>query len=198
MTCAEFEVLYCDYLDGLLRDPEKSALELHLRSCAACTELAQDIRGAVDFMERVPAAEPPAELLTRILHDIPAVKPSPERRSWFRRFFGPITDKVLQPRFAMGMAMTVLSFSMLARFTGIQPRQLRPSDLDPVKIWASVDDRAHRVWDHAVKYYDNMRLVIEVQSRLKEWSEQDQEQRRPQASQQPNSQKVAAPKEQQK
>jgi len=87
---------------------------------------------------------------------------------------------------------------MLARFTGIQPRQLRPSDLDPVKIWASVDDRAHRVWDRAVKYYDNMRLVIEVQSRLKEWSEQDQEQKRPPAGQQQSPQKVTAPKEQQK
>ncbi len=73
----------------------------------------------------------------------------------------------------MGMAMTVLSFSMLARFAGIEPRQLRPSDLDPVKIWIAVDDRAHRAWDKTVKYYENLKLVIEVQSRLKEWTEQD-------------------------
>jgi hypothetical protein len=195
MTCAEFEVQYCDYLDGLLRDPEKSALEEHLRSCSACGDLAREIRGAVSFLETVPRAEPPAELLTRILHDIPSVKPRPERRSWLRRLFGGISDTVLQPRFAMGMAMTVLSFSMLFRFTGIQPRQLRPSDLQPAKIWAAIDDRAHRAWDRAVKYYDNMRLVIEVQSRLKEWSEQDQEQRQ---QQQQNLKKTTAPKEREK
>lgn len=197
MTCAEFEILFCDYVDGLLRDAEKTALEQHLSTCAACAELAHDIRGAVAFIGRAEKVEAPAELLTRILHDIPSVKVKPERRSWFRRLFGGVMDTILQPRFAMGMAMTVLSFSMLARFAGFSPRQLRPSDLDPIKIWVAMDDRAHRTWDRAVKYYDNMRLVIEVQSRLKEWSEQDQEQRRLQQQRQ-KQQKETAPKELQK
>lgn len=193
MTCAEFEVIFCDYLDGLLREPEKGELERHLASCAGCAELAADIRGAVSFIERSAAVEPPPELLTRILHEIPSVKPRPERRSWMRRFFGGFVDTVLQPRFAMGMAMTVLSISMLFKFSGIQARQLTPADFDPVKIWAAVDDRAHRTWDRAVKYYDNLRLVIEIQSRLKEWSEQDQEQQRLQQQV-----KQPAPKEQKK
>ena len=30
------------------------------------------------------------------------------------------------------------------------------------------------MWDRAVKYYDNLRLVIEIQSRLQEWSDQEQ------------------------
>ena len=192
ITCAEFEVLYCDYVDGLLREPEKTALEDHRNTCAACAELARDIHGAMAFIERSDRVEPPAELLTRILHDIPSVKMKPERRSWFRKTFGGAMDTVLQPRFAMGMAMTMLSLAMLVKFTGIKPRPIRPADLHPVKIWATVDDRAHRTWDRAVKYYDNMRLVIEIQSRLKEWSEQDQEQRRLQQ------QKETAPKEQKK
>jgi hypothetical protein len=79
----------------------------------------------------------------------------------------------LQPRYVMGMAMTILSFSMLARFAHIEPRQLRPSDLDPVKVWQGIDDHSHRVYDRAMKYYDNLRLVIEIQSRLKEWTDQD-------------------------
>ena len=178
MTCAEFEILYCDYIDGLLRDPEKTELEQHLSTCAACAELAKEISGAVAFLERVEKVEPPAELLTRILHDIPSPKVKPERRSWFRRIFGGVTDTLLQPRFAMGMVMTMLSFAMLMKLTGITPRPIRPADLSPAKIWAVLDERAHRTWDRAVKYYDNMRLVIEIQSRLKEWSEQDQEQKR--------------------
>jgi hypothetical protein len=136
--------------------------------------------GVTAFFERVPQAEPPAELLTRILHHAPmgpgAVTerlPSDPSRSWFKRLFGGLFQSWLQPRYVMGMAMTILSFSMLARFAHIEPRQLRPSDLDPVKVWQGIDDHSHRIYDRAMKYYDNLRLVIEIQSRLKELTDQD-------------------------
>jgi len=175
MTCAELEILLCDYVDGILRGEGKSAFESHLAGCSACTELVKDVSGATAFLERVASVEPPAELLTRILHEIPHGRQrSADRPSWWRRTFGGLFEALLQPRYAMGMAMTILSFSMLARFTGIEPRQLNPQDLDPVKIWQSIDDRTHRIWDRAMKYYDNLRLVIEVQSQLKEWTEQAQ------------------------
>jgi anti-sigma factor RsiW len=180
MTCAELEILLCDYVDGTLHGEEKSALESHLAGCSSCTELAKDVAGATGFLERVAIVDPPAELLTRILHEIPHGRQrAADRPSWWRRLFGGWVEHVLQPRYAMGMAMTILSFSMLARFTGIEPRQLNPQDLDPVKIWQSVDDRTHRIWDRAVKYYDNLRLVIEVQSQLKEWTDQAQAQNAP-------------------
>jgi hypothetical protein len=89
-------------------------------------------------------------------------------------WFGP----VLQPRFAMGMAMTILSFSMLARFAGVEVRQLKPADLKPTAVWSAIDNRAHRTWDQAVKYYENLRLVYEVQTRLQEWTEQEDEERK--------------------
>jgi hypothetical protein len=180
MTCAELEILLCDYVDGTLRAGERTALESHLAGCPACAQLAQDVAGVTAFFERVPQAEPPAELLTRILHHAPAGRrgitaqlPSDASPSWVRRLFGGFVQSVLQPRYVMGMAMTILSFSMLARFAHIEPRQLRPADLDPVKVWQGIDDHSHRVWDRAMKYYDNLRLVIEIQSRLKEWTDQE-------------------------
>jgi hypothetical protein len=117
--------------------------------------------------------------MTRILHYAPTGRrASAEERtslspSWAKRLFGGFVHSVLQPRYVMGMAMTILSFSMLARFAHIEPRQLRPADLDPVKVWQGIDDRSHRVWDRSMKYYDNLKLVIEIQSRLKEWTDQD-------------------------
>ncbi|MGI8745153.1 MAG: anti-sigma factor family protein [Bryobacteraceae bacterium] len=180
MTCAEVEIRLCDYVDGDLRGAQKSALEQHLAGCSGCTELAQDVQAAVGFIERAAIVEPPAELMTRILHQIPAGRQASAWRRLVSGFLGARLggwfQSILQPRYVMGMAMTMLSFSMLAKFAGIQPRQLRPADLDPAKIWMSVDDRAHRVWDRAMKSYENLRWVIEIQSRLKEWSEQDQEQ----------------------
>ena len=172
MNCAELELLLCDYVDGDLRGNRKTAFEEHLAGCAGCTELYQDVTGAVGFMERAAVVNPPAELLTRILHE----RPASLRQPWWRRSFtGRIFDSVLQPRYMMGMAMTVLSFSMIAKFAGIQPRQLRSSDLDPVKIYLAVDGRAHRTWDRTMKYYENLRWVLELQSRLKEWTDQEQE-----------------------
>ena len=181
MTCAELEILLCDYVDGTLHASERAALENHLAECPACKQLAADVAGVTAFIERVPQAEPPAELLTRIMHHAPmgagAVTeriPSDSRPSWTKRVWGGLWGGFfqgwLQPRYVMGMAMTILSFSMLARFAHIEPRQLRPSDLDPVKVWQGIDDHSHRVYDRAMKYYDNLRLVIEIQSRLQEWT----------------------------
>lgn len=88
-------------------------------------------------------------------------------KSWIGRLLEP----VLQPKFAMGMAMTILSFSMLARFAGIPVRQLKPSDLEPAKVWMSLEDKAYRSWDRAKKYYESLRLVYEIQQTLRDWNE---------------------------
>lgn len=174
MNCAELEILLCDYVDGTLRGEQKSAVDQHLAVCPACAELAKDAASAVAFMERAAAVEPPAELVTRILFEIPAARRAEHSVSGsvWKRFRAKWLEPVLQPRFAMGMAMTVLSFAMLGRFAGIEVRQLKPSDLDPVKVWVAVEDRAVRSWERVLKYYDSLKVVYEIQSRLKEWGDQ--------------------------
>ena len=180
-SCADFETLICDYVDGTLHGEQTSALESHLAVCPECAGLVRDSGAAVAFMERAAVMEPPPELITKILFHAPVGKPVIQEavegfwsrpRGWFR--------SLLQPRFAMGMAMTVLSFSMLGQLAGIQVRNLKPADLDPVKVWTNADNAAHRGWARAVKYYENLRLVYEIQTRLKEWTDQEEEERRSQ------------------
>ena len=177
MNCADFEILLADHLDGTLPASSGAAFEEHAKSCAACAQLKADAAGAVKFLERVPQVEAPPQLVTRLLFEISS---GPSRKlvkpSLARRLFGPWIEPILQPRFAMGMAMTVLFFAMLGRVTGVQVRQLKPSDLDPVKVWMTTEDRVHRVWDRGMKYYDNLRLVYLIQTRLKEWSDDQPEQ----------------------
>lgn len=175
MTCAEFEILLCDAIDGTLSGLEREAFEAHRRTCAECAELARDASGAVAFIQRTEYAEPPAELLSKIAFHIPAGGGA--KQGWKQTLWGWFPS-MLQPRVAMGMAMTILSFSMLQRFTGLEVRQLRPSDLHPAAVWSAVDNRAHRTWDQIVKYYENLRLVYEVQTRLQEWTEQEDEDRK--------------------
>jgi anti-sigma factor RsiW len=182
MNCADIEILLADYQDGTLVADEKSAIESHLSTCKACEELARDVAGAVAFMERASEVAAPPELVTRILFEISSgpshtvVKPS-----WFRRIFGnriggKFMEPILQPRYAMGMAFTLLSFAMLGRFAGIEVKGLTLADLDPVKIWTSAEDRATRTWQRGVKYYESLRLVYEIESRVKEWSDDGSDQ----------------------
>ena len=179
MNCADVEILLADFVDGTLRGDAASALEAHLAGCAACNQLARDSAEAVAFMERAAVVEAPPELVTRILFEVTAgpsravIKPS-----LVRRLFGKWLEPVLQPRVAMSMALTVLSIAMIGRFTHV--RQLTPSDLDPVKVFAAADDRVVRWYNRGVKYYESMRVVYEIQSRLKEWAEEQPAQPAPQ------------------
>lgn len=175
MTCADFEILLCDYLDGTLDGPARRELEAHRNACASCAEFANDVAGAIAFIDRAAEVEPPPELLTKITFEIPSggVRKAGVR-SWLTGWMQPI----LQPKVAMGMAMTILSFSMLGRLAGIEVRQLQPSDLYPANVWAAVDNRVHRSWERAVQYYENLRLVYEVQTRLQDWTKQEDEDRK--------------------
>jgi hypothetical protein len=193
-NCAEFEILLCDAADGTLRGEPQAAFDAHRQSCAACDQLAADVLGVTAFIERAAAVEPPKELLTRILFETsgaPAARPAASGGGWagaLRQLLGPI----LQPRLAMGMAMTILSISMLAQAFGIEVRQLRPADLEPAKVWAGVEDTAYRQWSRMVKYYENIRVVYEIQSRLQEWAEQEELERQAQRKE-PSAQQQSAP-----
>ena len=182
LSCNEFEVLLCDYVDNTLSNEARSHINEHAKSCPACAEMMRDVAGFTQFIERVPAVEVPQQLITKILYEKPQAEKRRGTGNWLKGLFQPI----LQPKFAMGMAMTILSFSMLGKITGIQVRQLKPSDLDPVKVYHLVDDSAHRGWERAMKYYDNLRLVYEIQTRLQEWNDQDEEERKVQGKEDPS------------
>ena len=59
MTCAELEILICEYVDGTLTPEVRAEVERHLDDCQACAELARDSAEAVAFMERAADVEPP-------------------------------------------------------------------------------------------------------------------------------------------
>ncbi len=171
MKCTELEALICDYVDGALSAAEKATVELHLKDCEACRELVNDSLAAVEFMATAAAVEPPPALVNGILYEAHHGKSAPARRKSSRNWFSRLLEPILQPKFAMGMAMTILSLSMLARFAGIPIRQMRPSDMEPAKLWATLEDKTYRTWERARKYYESLRLVYEIQQTLRDWNE---------------------------
>jgi hypothetical protein len=172
MYCEEFEILLADYIDGAPGTPSFLA---HLESCAACALLTEDAQRAVVFMGIAAEVDPPPALAGKILHATNSGWEFKLRakgiRGWINRFFAP----VLRPRFVMGAMLTMMSITMLSRCAGGPKNTLTAADLDPVRIWTSLDDRTHRIWDRSVKSYESMRLVYEIRTQLSEWTQQQTE-----------------------
>jgi hypothetical protein len=174
MNCAEIEILICDYVGGTLGAAETAEVERHLSECADCAELARDSAAAVAFIGRAADVEPPPELITRILFDAPWAKAKPKSKA--RQWLSAILSPIMQPKYAMGMAMTILSISMLARF--VHPvKQPKLEDLRPSRVWAGVEEKAVRTWTRTLKFYDNLKFVYQIQTTLREWQQQDEEQK---------------------
>ena len=178
MTCAEVDILLAEYAEGNLRGEPKAAVEAHLSECRLCAALAQDAAEAIAFFERVPDVEAPPELVTKLLFE--AGSGAARKPSILQRMLGGWAGPILQPRVAMGMAMTMLSIAWLLRIGGVSERQLTPADLDPVKVYHSAEDRVLRWWGRGVQYYENLRVVYEIQTRLQEWGQEQPPQLAPQ------------------
>jgi Putative zinc-finger len=175
LNCEQFEILLADYIDEMLDPTSREEFVRHLDSCPACAAYAAEVRSAVSFMEIAADVEPPAELTGKILqatHEGWEFKLRARGiRGWINRTFAP----VLKPRFVMGAMLTMMSISFLGRCGNDPTKPLTAADLDPVRLWSSLDTRTHRLWDRSVKSYESMRLVYEIKSQLNDWKQQQAE-----------------------
>ncbi len=174
MTCIELEILITDYLDGTLAAAERSRLQEHLAGCESCRSFAQDVTGAVQVLGQARAIEPPPDLITRIAYQAPLgrLRDPGVRQALLSRWLSRWLQPVLQPRLVMSMAMTILSFAMLERCTGVKVQHLQVADMNPVQIWGAAEDKVLRVRDRALRYYENLRWVYEIEVRIRTLQEQ--------------------------
>jgi anti-sigma factor RsiW len=155
ITCTEFEMLLADYLDGTLAVGERSVVEEHRNACASCAELALDAAGAVEFIGRAASVDLPPALVNRILAEVNSgANRSVGKLSWIERLLGQRGRFILRPRFAMGLAMAVISLAMVGRF------------------WGAAESGVERSWDRTVKRYENLQVVYDVQNQLEEWAQE--------------------------
>ncbi|GAA3758994.1 anti-sigma factor [Terriglobus aquaticus] len=199
LTCAQCERMIQDAIDGALLPDDQTQFDLHLAGCPGCSRVYADALEGLSFLEDLKSdpPEPSSLLLTRILaqtsgnpevalpirrgetilvglprNDYPAghlatVLPfrQPERRKWHQR----IVHAAMQPRFAMTAAMAFFSIALTMNLLGISPRDFRFSSLSPTSI-------NHSFWAgkaRVVRYYDNLRIVYELESRVNEMRQAD-------------------------
>ena len=173
--CNQVEALLCDYLDGLLLAGEATVLEEHVAGCSACASMVADMRLAMRYAQEAGAVDVPVHLISKILEQTTGQAPAgvPQWRhrliGWWDRTISPVVRSVLEPRFALGMAMTVISCSMVLSAAGFDVRSLEWSDLQPNRLKTTMTRRVALAGANVTKYYENLRVVYEIQTQLQAW-----------------------------
>ena len=84
--------------------------------------------------------------------------------AWRRVNLAAVRQAVMQPRLAMTAAMAFFSISLTLNLTGIRLSEIKAADLRPSSLIRQVDEQR---W-HAVRNFDNLRVVYEVEARVRE------------------------------
>jgi hypothetical protein len=179
--CGRWETLLADALDGLLSPADEAVFTAHMAICPACTALFEESRRGREWLEFLsPEPEVPAGLLDKILAQtgpgqvagygiVPAagnVVPMPQ--PWQRPGFMGQIRRFAEPRLLMTAAMAFFSIALTLNLTNVRLSSLRLSDLRPTTVRSFVERRVNMASVPIIRYYDHLRFVYEVESRMRE------------------------------
>src|SRR5579884_865634 len=179
MSCSEFDALLSQAIDGTLAGDRLAAFEAHGRECQLCGPLLQEAESGRSWLKSLTEVEPPAELVTNILLRTTGVVSAQghaagERTSWTARLrelgtaiVSPIVAVARQPRFAMSFGMAFFTLSVTLSVAGVKLSDIRSLDLRPSAIRRTYYETTGRV----EKYYENIRFVYEIESRVRQFKE---------------------------
>jgi hypothetical protein len=172
MQCVEVEALLAEALDGTLQGTKLVSFETHQRDCASCRSMVEEARAGMYWLKGLDEAEPPQHLVHNILAQTIGALPSeyatpapPRGEGWVDRLkarLAPIFAPVATPRFAMSFGMAFFSITMLLGIAGFHMSDLRHWDLSSkgiMKTYYATEARC-------IRYYENMRLVYEIESKV--------------------------------
>jgi hypothetical protein len=163
MTHLELENLASEYLEGLLDAARRGQVEVHLGECASCRELMDDLRRVMELCRSAEELEPAPWLIPKILRaTVGERKPTlGERLAAFLRPSG-------QPRLAYAVAMAIFSFSIIVNAAGLDLRKLTLADLNPRTWFYQANRTGHLLYARAEKFYYDLRVVYEIESRFRQ------------------------------
>jgi hypothetical protein len=213
-ACGHWETLLADALDGLLKPEDEAAFTAHMAACAACTALFEEARRGREWLEFLsPEPEVPEGLLERILaqtgpgqiqgfglaHPSSDILPVTQGLvpAWqYPGFYGQVR-RYAQPRLLMTFAMAFFSIALTLHLMDVRLSGLRLADLRPAAIRSFVERRITMASTPIIRYYDHLRFVYEVESRMREMrsNSEGQESSRPKEATPGESQQVPAHKD---
>jgi len=180
MQCSEFDALLSEALDQRLSGNKLESFQAHARGCPTCGPLLAEADAGLRWLHELVEVEPPVTLVDNILAATTGIDTArlhgtardQVQASWFDRMLAsanmlvsPILGVARQPRFAMSFGMAFFSLSISMSLAGVKLSDLRHADLRPSAIKRSYYETSGRV----VKYYENIRFVYELESRMREF-----------------------------
>lgn len=181
-ACGHWETLLADALDGLLRPDDEATFSGHMSTCRSCAALFDEARRGQEWLEFL-SAEPevPEGLLDRILAQTgpghKAAQPVlagagaaaiPAVPAWQRPGFMGYVRRWAEPRLMMTVATAFFSIALTLNLTGVRLTDIRLSNLRPTAVRSFMERRITMASVPIIRYYDHLRLVYEVQTRMRE------------------------------
>lgn len=163
-TCDQTEARLSDYLEGILKGPERAEFEAHMQGCAECAPLVESVRSLMSEMQSMEAVEVPPGLVYTILDQ--TLGPRDKVSGWqaFQKFLRGLAT----PKFAYGAASVMATFFILVSASGLSLRKPKLADLNPATMSRNMNRQMHLGYAHVVKYVSDLRVVYEIQSRLRQ------------------------------
>jgi len=180
-ACGQWETLLADALDGLLRPEDEATFSSHMSSCVACTAMFEEAQKGREWLEFLsPEPEVPEGLLDKILAQTGPGHTSEYKLAtagnvvsmpvpaWQRPGMMGRIRRFAEPRLLMTAAMAFFSIALTLNMTGVRLTDFRISNLRPSAVRSFMERRLTMASTPIIRYYDHLRLVYEVESRVKE------------------------------
>lgn len=179
LSCVEFDALLSDALDGVLSAASQRRFDAHKQQCPTCGPLFRETSAGLNWLDSLEEVEAPPALVHNILAatsmQSAAVAASAPKLGWKQKLsalgsdlLAPVRVMVRQPRLAMTAAMALFSISLTLNLVGVKVSDIRHLDFRPSAIREQATMKYYETSSRVVKYYENIRLVYEVESRLQE------------------------------
>jgi hypothetical protein len=192
LRCEEWEALLTDALDGLLPGGQAAAFAAHGETCANCGDLLAHAKQGQEWLVYLhDEPEIPLGLVGRILEKtvgaggipLPVVAGAgvgagavAMAAPWRRSFH--------ETRLLMTVAMAFFSIALTLNLAGVKLTSLRLADLRPSQLGSTLEREFFTARGSVVRYYDNLRLVYQLQSRMRELRRDVEQQPAPQQNEQ--------------
>ncbi len=180
-ACGQWETLLADALDGLLKPEDEVTFTSHMATCKACTALFEEARRGREWLEFLsPEPDVPEGLLDKILASTgpgqvagyglatPSGNVVVMPPAWQRPGFIGRVRRFAEPRLLMTAAMAFFSIALTLNLSGVRLTDLRLSNLRPSAVRSFMERRLTMASTPIIRYYDHLRLVYEVESRMRE------------------------------
>lgn len=162
-TCEQTEARLSDYLDGLLQPGEQAAFDLHVNACERCTPLVASVSHVLGTLHTLQPVEPSPQLVNSILAATLGPQSWRNAKRWLRG--------LQSPRFVYGLVSVAATLIVILTASGFSWRKPKLADLAPATIYHNANSAAHVAYGKSMKFFSDMRVVYEIQSRLSQDNE---------------------------